>query len=708
MAIGLTPEHEALAASVRGFTERHLGPRSTESTAEGRPRWWEALAEQGLPGLHLPEHHGGQGFGLLDLAVVLEELGGAVAPGPYLPTALAGAVITAAGGADVQAEVLPGMAAGTTTAAVALGDGLTAEEDGHGLIVSGRTGPVLGAAMADFLVLPAGPSHVVVPASEVTVTPLRSLDLLRPVARVEVTGVRVARRRVLTALTAEQVRDLAATLFAAEACGVAGWCVRTAAEHARLREQFGRPIGQFQAVKHKCARMLVALEQAKAAAWDAARALDDGSADAAFAAGVAGVVALDAAVSVAKDCIQVLGGIGYTWEHRAHLYLRRALTLRALAGESADWAVRVAGRDPRPVRIDLAEPATRERIRAEVTELAAIKDQAERWDRMGDTGWAAPHLPKPWGLGATPLEQILIQEELAAAGISGPQLGLATWLVPSLAIYATEQQKKEFLAPTLRGRMVWCQLFSEPGAGSDLASLSTRAQRVEGGWRLTGQKIWTSGAHRAQWGYCLARTDPSAPKHDGISYFLVDMTSPGVEVRPLREITGGAMFNEVFLDDVYVPDERVVGEVHRGWQVARNTLGNERVAMGGGRGRGLSDLVAAGRTRALDQVELGRLVCEGQAIELLGLRSTLKQVLGIKPGAEASVRKLLGMEFAQRVADHLHAWQGPEAAVAEPGEPSGRRALSMLAGRAGTIYGGTTEVQLNIIAERLLALPRDP
>ncbi|QFG21645.1 acyl-CoA dehydrogenase [Actinomadura sp. WMMB 499] len=708
MGIGLAPEHDELAGSVRGFAERHVGAPSAEGAPPGRPSWWAALAEQGLPGLHLPEEHGGQGGGLLDLAVALEELGRAAAPGPYLPTALAAAVTAAADGGDVRGEVLPRFADGSATGAVALGGGLTAEEDGDGLIVSGVTGPVLGGAMADLLVLPAGRWHVVVPASEVAVTPLRSLDPLRPVARIEADAVRVPRHAVLTGLTEERVRILAAALFAAEACGVAGWCVGTAAEHAGMREQFGRPIGQFQAVKHKCARMLVALEQARASAWDAARALDEGADDAAFAAEVAGVVALDAAVSVAKDCIQVLGGIGYTWEHAAHLYLRRALTLRALAGESADWAARVADREPRPVRIDIAEPAARERIRAGVAELAAIGDRAERWDRMGDTGWAVPHLPEPWGLGATPLEQVLIREELAAAGVSGPRLGLATWLVPSLAIYGTEEQKKEFLAPTLRGRRVWCQLFSEPGAGSDLASLSTRAERVEGGWRLTGQKIWTSGAHRASWGYCLARTDPAAPKHDGISYFLVDMASPGVEVRPLREITGGAMFNEVFLDDVFVPDERVVGEVDRGWGVARNTLGNERVAMGGAPGRGLPELVAAGRARALDRVELGRLVCEGQAVELLGLRSTLKQVLGIKPGGEASVRKLLGMEFAQHVADRLHAWQGPEAAVAEPDEPSGRRAASMLAGRAGTIYGGTTEVQLNIIAERLLGLPRDP
>ncbi|MFC4914058.1 acyl-CoA dehydrogenase [Actinomadura gamaensis] len=728
MAIGLTEEHEALAESVRGFAERYVPEAvvraALEADAETRPPFWSALAEQGLLGLHLPEEQGGQGYGLLELAVVLEELGRAAAPGPFLPTVLASSVIAASSNAKVRAELLPGLADGSTTAAVALGGNLSAVRDGDALKVTGSADTVLGASLADVIVLPAGDEWVAVDAAALTVTPVESLDKVRRVAKVEADGVQVAADRVLDGVTGRRVADLAAALFGAEAAGLSGWLVETAAEYAKVREQFGRPIGQFQGVKHKAARMLIAAEQARAAAWDAARALDEGAegagaAEAQFAAAVSAVIAADAGVKTARDAIQILGGIGFTWEHNAHVYLRRALTLRALLGSSKQWASRVAelalagGR--REVELELSDDTEplRERIRAEIAELAAIEDKSERNRRMGDDGWTVPHFPKPWGRGAGPVEQILIQQELRAAKVKAPNLVIGAWLVPSLVRYGTEEQKERFLRPTLRGELVWCQLFSEPGAGSDLASLSMKAERVEGGFRLTGQKIWTSVAQFAQWGFCIARTDPDAPKHDGITYFLVDMKAEGVDVRPLRELTGEAIFNEVFLDGVFVPDDCVVGEVNQGWQVARNTLSNERVSLstGGGLGMGVPELLDFFEGKELDAVataEVGALVAQGQSIDLLGLRTTLKQLNGVEPGAESSVRKLLGVQFNQEVADYCWGSQGATAATEVPLTEAGIVARAMLFSRAMTIYGGTTEVQLNIIAERLLGLPRDP
>ena len=251
---------------------------------------------------------------------------------------------------------------------------------------------------------------------------------------------------------------------------------------------------------------------------------------------------------------------------------------------------------PRPpgcakLNIDL-DPDTeklREEIRGEVAALKAIPRE-ERKVAIAEGGWVQPHLPKPWGRASNPVEQIIIAQEFASGRVKRPQMGIAAWIIPSIVAFGTDEQQQRFLPPTFRGEMIWCQLFSEPGAGSDLAGLSTKATKVDGGWRITGQKIWTTAAQYSQWGALLARTDPAAPKHNGITYFLLDMGSEGIEVKPLRELTGKALFNTVFIDDVFVPDEFVLGEVNRGWEVSRNTLTNERVSIGSSEPVGMANL----------------------------------------------------------------------------------------------------------------------
>ncbi|MFF0307624.1 acyl-CoA dehydrogenase [Streptosporangium sp. NPDC004379] len=739
MAIGLSEEHEALRESVTGWAERNIRPevvRTAVAAGDGeRPAFWPALAGQGLLGLHLPEEYGGSGYGLLEAAVAVEALGEKAAPGPYVPTVLAAAAILASDG-KARAELLPGLADGTLTGAVALGGSLTGTRDDAGaLTVTGTAATVLGGALADVLVLPVDTGRdeaewVVLDASAVTVTPVASLDLTRGVARAELDAVTVPAGRVLDGLTGAEVRDLAAILLGAEAAGVAAWCVRAAAEYAKVRVQFGRPIGQFQGVKHKAARMLVALEQARATVWDATRAAaeaagegDGAAAVAAYTAAIAGVVAPDAAVQCAKDAIQIFGGIGYTFEHDAHLYYRRALTLRALLGPSAEWAERVAGLAlsgvSREMEIELPEEsaALREEIRAEIAQIAALEGKEQKRALAG-AGFVMPHLPRPWGRDSKPLEQVLILQELKAARVRTPQMIIGAWVVPSIVAYGTPEQQERFLPPTLSGEMIWCQLFSEPGAGSDLASLQMKAEKTEGGWRLNGQKIWTSVAHVAEWGICIARNSSEGSKHEGITYFIVDMKAPGVTVRPLTEMTGENLFNEVFLDDVFVPDELVVGEVGQGWKVARNTLSNERVSLSagsGGTGASVPDLIGlAGRLgRELtpaERQEVARVVCEGHSISALGMRVTLKQLTGAEPGADASVRKLLSTSHAQHVSECAVGLLGAAAVVAADMKlgDAGYWNRAVLATRAMTIYGGTTEVQLNIIGERMLGLPRDP
>ena len=741
MTLALTEEHIQLADSVRAWAQRTspapVARLAADSADHGAARYRDTLrpglAEQALPGLHVPEASGGQGFGLPELAVAVEELGRALVPGSFVPTALASSVLVAAGAPGKT--VMP-LADGSQNAAVAFSSGLRAVggEDGS-LVIRGSADRVLGATAADLLVLPVragdGTAWVAADAASLTITPVDSLDLTRQLGRVEADGVTVPPDRVLAGLRSESVADLAAVILGAEAIGIAEWAVQTAADYAKLRHQFGRPIGQFQAVKHRCARMLVAAEQAGAVVWDAARAAQARDEGHGYAAAAAAALAGDAAVSCAHECIQVLGGIGYTWEHDAHLYYRRALTVRALLRAAvselgdADWQQRIArlaiGGTTRPVRLELpgGEEDLRAAIRAELAQIAALQGR-ERNAALGAGGWVMPHMPRPWGRAAGALEQLVINEEMRAAGIHVPGLAIGAWVVPALIQYGTPEQQQRFLPATLRADYMWCQLFSEPGAGSDLAGLTTKAERADGGWRITGQKIWTSLARQASWAICIARTDPAQPRHDGISYFLVDMHSPGIEVRPLREITGDAVFNQVFLDGVFVPDDCVVGEINKGWQIARTTLANERVALAGTWtfGNGAAELLQVARATDAPPLErIGELVSQAHAIDLLAVMATMKQLSGTEPGATGSVRKLLSMRHAQQVAELCWEMSGSAGALGGPygtpvtaaGEPNGAHwARQVLMTEAFTIGGGTTDIQLNIIGERILGLPRDP
>jgi alkylation response protein AidB-like acyl-CoA dehydrogenase len=436
------------------------------------------------------------------------------------------------------------------------------------------------------------------------------------------------------------------------------------------------------------------------------------------AQGTAASVATEAGFRCAKDCIQVLGGIGYTWEHDAHLYLKRATALHSLLPSPADGRARVAAAvaagDRRTMTIDL--PPAAEPARARTRELVADLRQHDKalWRTvLADSGYLAPHWPRPWGLDASPIEQLAIDAELRTARVRRDHLQVAGWVLPTLIGHGSPDQQERFIGPSLRGELVWCQMFSEPGAGSDLASLTTAATRVEGGWSITGQKVWTTMADHADWAICLARTDPGAPRHEGIGCFLVDMSTPGIDVRPLRELTGMAMFNEVFLEDVFVPDDCLVGGPTEGWQCARTTLANERVSMAAGSSFGpgvsaLFDLARAGGVlddpRVADR--LGGLVAEAHTVAMLGVRTTLRALAGGQPGPEASVRKLLGVEHEQAVQEEGLALLG---AAAVTGEGDGAVwAGGFLGNRALSIAGGTSEIQRNVIAERLLGLPKDP
>jgi alkylation response protein AidB-like acyl-CoA dehydrogenase len=366
--------------------------------------------------------------------------------------------------------------------------------------------------------------------------------------------------------------------------------------------------------------------------------------------------------------------------------------------------------------VDLGEEAdaVRSEIRAFLDGVKEL-DGDEQRRAVADAGYLVPTWPAPWGRGANAVEQIVIDEEFRRAKVARPGIMVGSWALPPVIMYGTREQQERWIPPTLYGDITWCQLFSEPGAGSDLASLTTRATRVEGGWIVNGQKVWTSMAHYADWGILLARTNPDAAKHDGISCFMVDMKhTEGVDIRPLRELTGESMFNEVFFDDAFLPDDCLVGAEHDGWRAARTTLANERVFMGSGMsfGGGVEQLLKIVERRGLgeDPVVLdtvGGVVITAHALACLGFRLTLATLAGADPsGSEASVRKLLGVVHDQRVQEVGLGLLGADGAIAEDDGLTWSRGF--LFNRNLTIAGGTSEIQRNIIGERVLGLPRDP
>jgi alkylation response protein AidB-like acyl-CoA dehydrogenase len=698
-ALAVSDDHRALAEAIRGFaghTALTAQARiAADDPADRLPECWAALAAQEL--LALPWD-----AGVVETCIAAEALGYALTPGPVVPTLLAGTLVRQHGDDALRAEFEAGARDGSLSVAVAV------------------CGQLLGGSAVSQVLLPVDGQWCVIDVASLDLASTPGIDPTRRVAVAAAGATAAATLRPLPGLTDDDVVRTAVVLLAAEAVGVAAWCVDTAVDYAKVREQFGQPIGGFQAVKHRCADMLCDLEIARAAAWDAASALVDSEAadDAvALAVSVAAAVAPRAAVDIAKSLIQVLGGIGFTWEHDAHLYLKRSLATRQVLGGSTIWERQAAGlatagvRRTHPVELGADATPLRTEVREFLATLEGLDDQKRRIS-IADAGYLVPHWPAPYGRDAGPLEQLVVDEEFARANVARPDLVIGNWAVPTILGHGTDEQRARFAPPTLHGDIIWCQMFSEPGAGSDLASLQTKAVRVEGGWSLTGQKVWTSGAQVADWAICLARTSTEQNRHVGITYFLVDMTSDGLDVRPLRELTGEAMFNEIFLSDVFVPDQCVVGEVGGGWRLARTTLANERVAMSSGSSfpSGVEELLAAlaqssapGDEASLAQV--GRLVCTAQADAMLGVRATLARVSGTDPGAASSVRKLVGMHLRQDVAELALELLGPQAVRAD-GDLATRVLHRFLANRALTIAGGTSEVLHNVIGERILGLPR--
>jgi alkylation response protein AidB-like acyl-CoA dehydrogenase len=361
-------------------------------------------------------------------------------------------------------------------------------------------------------------------------------------------------------------------------------------------------------------------------------------------------------------------------------------------------------------------------IRDFLTEHAPDGSYPPDWTRtLAAHGYVAPHWPRPWGRAASPIEQLVIDEELKRAFAPKPMnpIGIG-WAGPTLLVAGTPEQQARYLPGLLDGSEIWCQLFSEPEAGSDLASLTTRAVRDGDEYVLNGGKVWTTLAQFARYGILLARTDPEAEAHKGISYFVLDMQSPGITIRPIKSMDHDAMFNEVFFEDVRIPAANLVGDENDGWRLAKVTLGNERVSLSGegalwGIGPTAHDLLDLVRengtvTDPVLRQRLAALYIESEILRLIRLRTVSAKVQGLEPGPEASVRKAMADEHGQHVMATAVELAGTAGLLMDQGPFGSDTAMwakGYLYSRALTIGGGTSEVQRNILAERILGLPRD-
>jgi alkylation response protein AidB-like acyl-CoA dehydrogenase len=743
MPLAITEEQQQLAVAVGQFAERHSPVAKTrtmfDAIASGElPPWWQEFVALGFHAVHLPDEVGGQGGTLMDMACVLEAAATALLPGPWLSTVTAGAVAMTSDDATTDAtaavSLLKDLAAGAT-AAVVLPEHSTfhATPDDDGWRVTGSSGPTLGSCAAQWMIIPARTDDgselwFVVDTREIGLKtlPLKGTDLCTDLGELQIADYVAGPGALLRGIDGQRARCIVVSMAACAAAGTVRWCLDSAVAYLRTREQFGKPIGTFQALQHKAATLLVNTELAEAAAWDAVRAADEAVEQHRFAAAAAALMTLTPSPDLALDALLMFGAIGYTWEHDMHLYWRRATSLAASVGPATRWsrdAGELARKLQRSTALNLGEVETE--FRAEVAEVMdralTLEDVGSsrddglpgfeigpRRDLLATEGLVAAHLPPPWGLNATALQQVIITEEFAKRpALIRPTLSIAEWMAPTIANSGSALQQDRFMLPTLRGVLHWCQLYSEPGAGSDLASLTTRATKVEGGWIVNGRKIWTSLAHLADFGALLARTEPEAPKHQGLSYFIVDMTSEGVDVSTIKQASGQDEFSEVVFTDVFVPDDMMVSGRGDGWGLAVGAMAVERTAIGG--------YVAIDRVGALrreaeidgpdqDAVvrALGDLEVYTNALKALMTRETLRLVEGKGPGPASSIAKVAMSTLLRRAATATLA--ASRSALIR--EPDSARLGTYFHMPAELIGGGTAEIQLTVIAQMILGLPR--
>jgi alkylation response protein AidB-like acyl-CoA dehydrogenase len=728
--------------------------------------WREMGTRLGWCALPVPEHCGGMGMGQVERALLMEQMGRRLPAVPYFASACLAADALQYGAPQAGKPWLEQLAAGEATAALALPRlarwdaahcTVTARRGAHGYVLDGAVAQVMGGAQADVLLVPArlDDGDVALFAlragtSGMALAPLRTLDMTRAIASLQLTNVQAGAEAWLAAGAALQAglrrtTTLAALALAAEQVGAARQCLDLTLAYVGERVQFGRAIASFQAVKHRCAHMMVALESAASMVLGAALLADGGTVDAAGLetdVACAKQAANHALFFCAQEAIQLHGGVGFTWEYDPHLYFKRAQAARSWFGDDsaclrqvaqalADGALHRSGGDTPPgefehwLEAQLSGRFAGLRHRGGPGDEDAFPGLRKQWERaMAAAGWTCAGWPKEHGgAGLSLSAQVARHEQYARAGGPGRVGHIGEGLIgPTLIALGTPDQQRRHLPGIVAGTTLWCQGYSEPNAGSDLANVQTRAVRDEasGDWIVTGQKVWTSLAHESQWIFVVARCEPGSRGGKGLIFLLMPLDQPGIEIRPIRQISGSAEFNEVFFDGARARACDVVGKPGDGWQVAMALLGFER---------GLSTL--GQQMQFLHELELvmaaardngswdDRAVRDRIARAWIGLRTMRCNALRMLSGAdrgqlapESLIYKYHWSNWHRDLGELAMDVLGVEGNVLEDSatdEGRRQRLQSLfLFSRADTIYAGSNEIQLNIIAERGLGMPKEP
>ncbi|WP_198671025.1 acyl-CoA dehydrogenase [Oceanibium sediminis] len=760
MTMDSPEEHRMIREELGRFLARLGGVeaamRQSEGQAEGEALWQALAGELMFTGIGLPEAQGGLGADMRALSIALRELGRVLCPVPFLSTVgLVGQTLAAAPEGGVRDAALARIAGEGARAAMALAaplgadpvPGVTAQADGDGFVLTGAVAAVADLAQADLVLVPARLGDDValflLSSGDLAgaVTDRSPADATRPVGRLSLDGLSVAGAARVgdgAALAAGLAR--ARLCAAAEMAGAARGAFDITRAYIAERKQFGRRIDSYQAIKHRVADLFVALNAVDALIDAAAAAWDEGDAMAAPDSLAALAAALEVLERAASESIQLHGGVGMTWEYSPHLFHKRALAMRADCG-APEAQVTALGRallaGDLPVLPDAPEgdPLRREvanwmqnaltgrfaelRHRGGAGDGDALTDLRKDWEaELAKGGWVGLDLPKDLGGRAlTIAEQVAFHEEYARAGGPGRMGHIGEGLMaPTLAAFGTDAQKARHLPGILDGTVFWAQGYSEPGAGSDLAALRTRARQdpETGDWLVTGQKTWTSLAHVSDWIFVLARAEEGSTGRDGLIFLMMPLDQPGIDIRPIRQINGGSEFNEVFFDGARASADDVLGAPGEGWKIAMALLGFERGISTLGQQMAFAQELQAITALARDSADphafapaLGR-AWQGLRAMRHGAMRILEGLASGQNDAAALGYKYEWSNWHRSLGELAMQVLGAEGAVRSEDPEIARLQSLALFVRAETIYGGTNEIQLNIIAERGLGMPREP